>query len=266
MTNQQYWQRYESFRRSRAKKWELVVRKALQDQVQQFIETRSVDLITGAAMQQVIRDLYMDVGVSWANATRIRLSEVKRYPMGFSQEIVDLMQQYFGDNFLNIAEGITQTTREEIGLVLVEAQQNGEGFDWITERVQRLLFTAVRARLIARTEVVAAANQAALIQADRYNFVVDKMWISVQDMRTRDGNPVSEANHRAMNGVTVPKDQPFIVSGELMMAPGDKGGINGRPPVSAGNVCNCRCTVAFVPRRDERGRLVIKQPTIEIAG
>jgi hypothetical protein len=37
----------------------------------------------------------------------------------------------------------------------------------------------------------------------------------------------------------VPIDEPFIVSGEELMYPGDPSG-------SAGNVINCRCAIGYV--------------------
>ena len=55
-----------------------------------------------------------------------------------------------------------------------------------------------------------------------------------------------------MNGVRVDLNQDFNVSGEKMMFPGDIKG-------SAGNVINCRCTVAQIPKRDSKGRLIRKK-------
>ena len=56
-----------------------------------------------------------------------------------------------------------------------------------------------------------------------------------------------------MNLVKVPADQPFKVPSKSgvqdMMYPGDPNG-------SAGNVINCRCSSAIVPRRDKDGRLI----------
>ena len=56
-----------------------------------------------------------------------------------------------------------------------------------------------------------------------------------------------------MDGKKVNFSDGFIVpstkSIDMMMYPGDPNG-------SAGNVCNCRCTVAFVPMRDANGRAI----------
>ena len=47
-----------------------------------------------------------------------------------------------------------------------------------------------------------------------------------------------------MNGKTVGMYEMFNVSGQLMAQPGDR-----KNGATAGNVCNCRCTVAFVEKK-----------------
>jgi hypothetical protein len=74
---------------------------------------------------------------------------------------------------------------------------------------------------------------------------MDKVWISALDERTRQG----KFNHLEMNQKRVPLDKPFNVSGEKLMFPGD-------PKGSAGNVVNCRCSVAQVVRRDADGNIM----------
>lgn len=105
---------------------------------------------------------------------------------------------------------------------------------------------------IARTETTTAANYAATLASESSNTVMDKVWISSQDARTR-RPPDSHFDHFDMNGVKVPLKKKFNVSGEEMYYPGDPNG-------SAGNVINCRCTVAQVPRRDANGKIVRKIP------
>ena len=70
---------------------------------------------------------------------------------------------------------------------------------------------------------------------------------SVKDSthRTRQGT----FNHLVMNQKRVPLDKPFNVSGQNLMFPGDPNG-------SAGNVVNCRCSVAQVVRRNADGNIM----------
>jgi hypothetical protein len=105
---------------------------------------------------------------------------------------------------------------------------------------------------IVRTETTAAANYASTVAADSSGVLMDKVWISADDSRTR-RPPKSGFNHLVMNGVKVGKDEQFKVPSnggfQLLDFPGD-------PKGSAGNVINCRCNSALIPRRDENGRLV----------
>ena len=106
----------------------------------------------------------------------------------------------------------------------------------IVKALTALDFTRIRARLIARTESTTASNQAATFAAQQ-NGATKKIWISAKDNRTR-RRPRNATDHLHADGQEVGINDYFIVSGELMMQPGDK-------KASAGNVCNCRCTVAF---------------------
>jgi hypothetical protein len=56
-----------------------------------------------------------------------------------------------------------------------------------------------------------------------------------------------------MNRVKVPLDKPFNVGGEKLMFAGD-------PKGSAGNVINCRCSIAQVVRRDSNGNIMLSGP------
>ena len=100
-----------------------------------------------------------------------------------------------------------------------------------------------------------ASNMGAMEGAKAHKFIVDKMWISAHDNRTR-RIPADEFDHWAMDGVTVPLDQPFTSTGKkgepvVAMQPGD-------PTAPAGFTINCRCTIGFVPQRDANGRLIYK--------
>lgn len=109
-------------------------------------------------------------------------------------------------------------------------------------------FYKYQAERIARTETTAAANYGAIQSGAVSGYVMNKRWISALDKRTRtfsDGN----YDHAQMNSKIVGEKEPFNVSGEKLMYPGDPNG-------SAGNVINCRCTVAVIPARDRNGNLI----------
>lgn len=224
---------------------------ALQIQVDQFAKRGNPQDISSTPIYLVLKELYQTVGPLWAARTGIhRLhSEVKALmPMGFSQRIVDLMKQYYGIDLLNDAELMTAYSREVLVKVLSDAAISGISFDQI---VRELLvnpeFSEMRARRIARTETVTAANGAAIINAKESGLLMNKEWIAIEDKRTRH-------THRAVDGVTIPIDDAFNVGGSLMTQPGVRTQTNGLP-TPAGEVVNCRCTTGFIPVR-RGGKLV----------
>lgn len=139
-----------------------------------------------------------------------------------------------------------------IRLFLTNGINEGKTIQELAKELQLFInkrnFYRYQALRIARTETTAAANYAATVSAGISGVVTDKIWISSQDARTR-RPPKSPYNHFVMNGVKVGKDEPFNVSGQELMFPGD-------PKGAAGNVINCRCSSAIVPRRDKNGRII----------
>ena len=140
---------------------------------------------------------------------------------------------------------LNQTTKkqllEKLRKALTESLENGEGLEKTKKRLQesaREVFgelSNTRAYLIARTETGASVNvgQVATYKATG---IEKKEWISTLDDRTRE-------SHLMMDGVIADIDSTFEVVNET------EGGVDNMqypldPNGSAGNVCNCRCTVA----------------------
>jgi HK97 family phage portal protein len=104
-----------------------------------------------------------------------------------------------------------------------------------------------RAITIARTETGMASNNATLEAAKSLEIPnLEKEWVSVQDLRTRDGGKTGDdANHLDMNGIRVPLDEKFLVPPDTSMdGPGDEAG-------GASQVINCRCVLVFNSSRGE---------------
>lgn len=209
------------------------INKALKAQVQDYISTENLMNVNSAGLYIVLLDLWKTTGAAWAKHTNPGLSKKAGGQMGFSERIVSFMQQYFSIDLLNDAENITRTTIRLIQEVLSEAALEGWSFDEIVKRLVKPDFTAKRARLIARTETVGAANAGSLLNANSTGLELNKIWIAARDNRTR-------LHHREVNQTVIPKDAKFNVGGYSMDYPGDKAG-------PASEVCNCRCAIAFIP-------------------
>lgn len=134
----------------------------------------------------------------------------------------------------NYVSGMNDTTYDQLTTALAEGEAAGETIAGLADRVQGVFAVASesRAELIARTEVVSAANAGATEGARQTGVVELKTWLAVQDDRTRD----SHADEG--DGQTVGLDEFFEVDGEELDYPGDPAG-------SPANVCNCRCSVIF---------------------
>jgi len=211
-----------------------IINAALKDQVKQYINNRDTVYVRSGKMYEALIDLYINTGSNWARHTKDLLK--KDGGMGFSERIVSFIRHYFSFNLLEDAENITQTTIRLIQEVLSDAALEGWSFDEIVNKLETPDFTATRARLIARTETVGAANAGSLLNAKATGLELNKIWITARDNRTRE-------HHREANQTVIPIDEQFKVGDSLLGYPGDKNG-------SAAEVCNCRCAIAFIPVGD----------------
>lgn len=255
----EYWQVFDQFRKSREKLYAPKIAKALTAQKREFIEQfkrgATTFILSGAALKAIITNLYFDGAVTFgakvqANLTRLRRNEQKaRMPIGFSVRMQQLIEQYYGVDFLNLSEGITETTKELLYQVLVTAQRDGLGFDDIVKQLESTELSKNRARLIARTETVTAANSGAYLAAKESGILVKKVWIATRDHRTRH-------DHSSVSKEEIDADLPFKVGAYEMLYPGIRKQPNGLA-VPAKEVVNCRCVVAHVPQRDASGRVIL---------
>ena len=180
--------------------------------------------VHSAGIYKVLHSLYMDAAYIWAHRATVNLRK-ERLTMGFSQRIIDLMKTYYGIDLLNLADDITQTTKDVIQSVLTQAALEGFGFDEVVRRLQSPELTVKRARLIARTETVAASNAASNVAAQDSGLQMRKIWISARDHRVR-------LHHAEVNQHVVDMNQTFTVGFTQMKFPGDKAG-------GAAECCNC---------------------------
>jgi hypothetical protein len=254
MTQQQQdelWQYFNRFQKSREKTYTPKINKALKAQVKQYIDSKSIDAITSGGLYDTLKPLYLDAGINYGAKVISYLKQQKaRRPIGFNRLMIELINQYFQIDLLNTVETITFNTKELIKNVLIESYAIGSSFNEIVAKITSPSFTAIRARLIARTETVIASNTGANLAVKTTGVRHNKVWISATDNRTR-RTPRDKFDHLHMKGITIPDTDLFNVSGELMMYPGDT-----KHGATAGNICNCRCTHGYIGIRDKNGRLI----------
>lgn len=134
------------------------------------------------------------------------------------------LEKFGGDRI----RGVTDTTRAELRKTLIEGVYQGEGIRDLQKRVTEVFDFAdkVRARRIARTEVVGSSNFASVEAFKQSNVVAGKEWLAVRDANTRD-------EHRQLDGSRVSLDSAFEVNGHRGHYPGGFG-------VAELDI-NCRC-------------------------
>ena len=146
------------------------------------------------------------------------------------------IQDFIAARANQLAGAVSDTTYAAIQQALVDGVAQGMSIDDLAAEVQHVFDVASssRARTIARTEVISAANGSASLAAAQLPADVagGQEWISTRDERTRD-------DHVDADGQVVVMGSPFEVGGESLLYPGDPAG-------DGGNVINCRCTVAFL--------------------
>ena len=153
------------------------------------------------------------------------------FSLGVSFDI-DKIQPWLDRRIAFWSERVNTETARLLIQEVEEAIVGGESIRQIQTRVERVFEFAdvVRSERIARTEVQAAMNEAA-VETYRQSGVVDrKIWLATLDERTRDA-------HLEAHKQIVALEANFLVGGEAISHPGE-----GRP----GNAINCRCAVAPV--------------------
>jgi hypothetical protein len=172
------------------------------------------------------------------------LSEAKAYtgPDVIKESLTERLSYAVG-SFIGrwVASKVTQinrTTENQIRRIIRGGIEEGLSVAKIGSNIRTMAapMSALRANIIARTETHTAANFGAQQAAELTGLNMKREWVSAQDDRTRD---TSEADHVDADGQTVGMKEPFTVSGEKLMFPGDPSG-------SAANVINCRCAVVFI--------------------
>ncbi len=128
--------------------------------------------------------------------------------------------------------GVGDTLWHDARSTLVEGLSGGEGVPALSARLRTLAGLAGdRARVVARTEVIGAANAGSIDAMRASGVVASKEWIATADDRTR-------PDHAEADGQVVGLDEPFTVGDTQMDHPGD-------PDAPADEVVNCRCSLGY---------------------
>lgn len=198
-------------------------------------------------------DMYTYVGLK--HGRRV-LRDIRRQQQkdlfgdAFQRLITPFLRSFAGSRIISVGNTFADWIIEQIAVGLEKRLTIPE---IVSEIVRRRSIYRWQLLRIVRTEVTAAAGYASDVASSQTGIVMEKVWVSATDPRTR-RVPDDSFDHLEMNNVRVPDGQPFQVPNnmggfELMRFPGD-------PNASAGNVINCRCSMIKVAKRDSDGNVI----------
>lgn len=288
----EYWRKVERLRAQLDAKYFEQVRNSIIAQFKRFardIEAIGVDAarsrlgldLWDKEMLKIFEAMYKESVVLFGNsvyrALKIEANQ-KAETFGFNREWTDAVLEFLLKQGFVLVADITSTTKKKLLDIVSKGIEEGMGVDEIVRIItsdEQLAYATFRARRIVRTEVMRSSNIGAMKGAEAHPFVVDKEWISARDSRTR-RIPQDEFDHVELDGVIVGFDEFFTSTGKqgeqvAVQQPGQLDNKNEGVYAPAGFTINCRCTVAFIPKRDANGRLVMKpkvnapQPTPNIS-
>jgi hypothetical protein len=223
--------------------------------------------LTNPSFTERIRTLYKTVGVKGANRVYGELDKepkIKTKRFGFNRQWAQLVIAYLNQFLLEkITFDVTASQRDAMMKFLTEGIEQGLGVDEMVKRLQNddgwPKILRYRTARIVRTEIKRAMEVGAKIASDEFEYEQNKEWIAITDNRVRGRNPEDHADHYHMNGQVVDANGVFTDSrsGSTLAFPGD-------PKAPAATTINCRCTVAYVAKRDERGRMIPKRRSTSV--
>jgi len=206
------------------------------------------------AMNTAYFDVYFAIGSDYGKRVgkdinrQLKAFTISEFISVFQRDLLTWLFRNGASRIVTVRQTYLEYIKQLIGIGIADGKSMSEISTDLERFVNRRDFYRWQAMRIARTETTTAANYSATVSSKVSGFENEKVWISTLDSRTR-RPPLSHFNHHSMNQVKVGVDEAFNVSGQKMMFPGD-------PKGSAGNVINCRCTVAIIPKRDSRGNLI----------
>jgi hypothetical protein len=255
------WQDYKKLYANALKQYSPKFKKELQNQVNTYCRTLDYNAISDKAIKKTIQKLHLAMGVKMA---QISSKVVKRSVKGIYEAFevksaeTDLFAytilQYLQTQGLDqLASDITNTTKDQIRRYLIQSAEQNLTLPETIVLLRGAGITDYRAELIARTETGRAANIGSMVGATSTGLVTVKEWIAAKDNRTR-RIPRDQFDHLNMDGTKIPMDATFKLQNkkggfDLMLHPCDSSG-------SAGDVCNCRCTLGYEAQRDKNGKLL----------
>lgn len=204
--------------------------------------------------------IYTEVGLRHSQRVgddinaQIKRFDYDSFAPAFEREVIDYLNKYGVGRIVTVRSAYFQYIMEILSKRLEDGPGEAISATELSDEIHRAVnqpgFYKWQALRIARTETTAASNYAALKTGDSSMFVMEKVWHSAHDSRTR-RHPDDRYDHWDKDGETVGRFETFSFNNGMdeLLYPGD-------PTGEAGNVINCRCSIAIRAKRDKNGDLI----------
>jgi uncharacterized protein with gpF-like domain len=196
----------------------------------------------------------MGAKMQWEELKQSAKQGQKAGNFGRNEQWIQDVINYLKLHLLKFIQDISETMRQDMINILQKGIDEQLSLPEIVKNLQATGLIEARANVIARTEIVRAANVGHSVAAKSFPYEVNKKWSAANDHRTRH-------SHVFINGHIVDENDFFEVpvyegdkriGTEQMLYPGDAN-------ASAGNTINCRCRVLFQAKRDQAGNLIMRE-------
>lgn len=198
----------------------------------------------------MFKEIYQTIGLDYSKRIEKELPKAVKANILFNEQLLkDILLFLSGEGGQKIVsvhdtliKDIIDTIKQKIGENASLVELRDAIYDIVSKAGTFYKWQSLR---IARTETTAASNFAAMKTAEQSELELQKTWIATLDSRTR-------RDHFRQDGQSVDLNDTFVMfSGKTVRYPGD-------PKADADEVINCRCTIAFTPKRDADGNLIFK--------
>ncbi len=220
--------------------------KGLREQIQYVIEnigepaqtlTNIPYLVSKRPLELAYQDVYARVGADFATRSFNRLKSTGTFlTKQTTNEWLEYMRTYvLTDASLQFRiQSVTSETIRRLRRELQRGLDEGLGIEQIARNIERgNAVNIIRARVIARTEIVSASNAGSQAGADSTGLLLEKIWIATPDERTR-------PTHWELNETKIGMNEWFDVGDGEAQFPGD-------PNLPAEEAINCRCVIVHEP-------------------
>jgi uncharacterized protein with gpF-like domain len=204
----------------------------------------------------LIQSIYKSAGLTGAKITADEIkASVKQKAASFGRNEAWIREviKYLQLHLLGFVQDITDTMRADILNILQKGIDEQLSIPQIVKNLTSTGLIQARAKVIARTEIVRAANVGHSIAARSFPYEVNKKWSAANDHRTRHSHVYINAHMVDENDYfKVPVYKGKVQIGwDEMLYPGDSN-------AHASNTINCRCRVIYEPKRDSAGNLIMR--------